>query len=161
MYQKDYVLRMIEMIRELIMGILGLIKKGDLDIAGEKIDNLYYDFLKEDSAFFTSIPAGELTEKLLQEHNYTHGHLEILAWLFDAEAELELARGNRKMSLEFSRKSLILFEFIENEQKSYSFDREGKLKMIRNRIKSLKEDGRPKIDERSEEIPRSGTEDGS
>ena len=147
MYQKDYVLRMIEMIRELIMGILGLIKKGDLDIAGEKIDNLYYDFLKEDSAFFTSIPAGELTEKLLQEHNYTHGHIEILAWLFDAEAELELARGNRKMSLEFSRKSLILFEFIENEQKSYSFDREGKLKMIRNRIKSLKEDGKLKIEE--------------
>ena len=140
MYQKDYVLRMIEMIRELIMGILGLIKKGDLDIAGEKIDNLYYDFLKEDAAFFTTIPAEELTKKLLQEHNYTHGHLEILAWLFDAEAELELARGNRKMSLEYSRKSLILFEFIENEQNTYSFDREEKLKMIRDRIKSLEEE---------------------
>jgi hypothetical protein len=133
---------MIEMIRELIMGILGLIKKGDLENAGEKIDNLYYDFLKEDAAFFTSIPAEELTKKLLQEHNYTHGHLEILAWLFDAEAELELARGNRKMSLEFSQKSLILFEFIEIEQKTYSFDREEKLKMIRNRIESMEEDGR-------------------
>lgn len=121
------------MIRELIMGILGLIKKGDLDIAGEKIDNLYYDFLKEDAAFFTSIPAEELTKRLLQEHNYTHGHLEILAWLFDTEAELELARGNRKMSQEFSQKSLTLFEFIENEQKTYSLERTEKIEALKKR----------------------------
>lgn len=133
MYQKDYILRMIEMIRELIMGILGLIKKGDLDIAGEKIDNLYYDFLKEDAAFFTSIPAEDLTKRLLQEHNYTHGHLEILAWLFDTEAELELARGNRKMSQEFSQKSLTLFEFIENEQKTYSLERTEKIEALKKR----------------------------
>jgi len=124
---------MIEMIRELIMGILGLIKKGDLDIAGEKIDNLYYDFLKEDAAFFTSIPAEELTKRLLQEHNYTHGHLEILAWLFDAEAELELARGNRKMSHEFSQKSLTLFEFIEYEQKTYSLERTEKIEALKRK----------------------------
>jgi len=121
------------MIRELIMGILGLIKKGDLDIAGEKIDNLYYDFLKEDAAFFTSIPAEDLTKRLLQEHNYTHGHLEILAWLFDTEAELELARGNRKMSQEFSQKSLTLFEFIENEQKTYSLERTEKIEALKKR----------------------------
>ena len=137
MYQKDYLLRVIDMIRELIMGILGLIKKGDLEIAREKIDNMYNDILKEDAAFFTSIPAAELTKELLQEHNYTQGHLEILAWLFDAEAELELARGNRKMSLIFSQKSLILFEFIENEQKTYSLEKNEKITAIKNRIKSL------------------------
>ena len=140
MYQKDYILRMIEMIRELIMGILGLIKKGELDKAGEKIDNLYHDFLKEDAAFFTSLPAEDLTRKLLQEHNYTFGHLEILAWLFDTEAELELARGNRKMSLAFFQKALILFEFVDNEQKIYSPEREEKLKGIRNKIESLEEE---------------------
>jgi len=137
MYQKDYILRMLEMIRELIMGILGLIKKGDLEKAGDQLDRLYYDFLKEDSAFFTAIPAGELTQKLLHEHNYTEGHLEILAWLFDTEAELNLARGNKEMCLEFSRKSLKLFEFIDNEQKTYSAGRLGKMTSIRNRIKSL------------------------
>ncbi len=137
MYQKDYILRMLEMIRELIMGILGLIKKGDLEKAGDQLDRLYYDFLKEDSAFFTAIPAGELTQKLLHEHNYTEGHLEILAWLFDTEAELNLVRGNKEMCLEFSRKSLKLFEFIDNEQKTYSAGRLGKMTSIRNRIKSL------------------------
>ena len=137
MYQKDYILRMLEMIRELIMGILGLIKKGDLEKAGDQLDRLYYDFLKEDSAFFTMIPAGDLTEKLLHEHNYSNGHLEILALLFDTEAELELARGNRTLSLDFSRKSLIILEYIDNEQKTYSAGRMGKMTSIRNRIKSL------------------------
>jgi hypothetical protein len=128
---------MIEMIRDLIMGILGLIKKGDLVKAGDEIDRLYQDFLREDSSFFLSIPAKDLTQKLLQEHNYTHGHLEILAWLLDTEAELNIARGDIKKSLELSQKSLILFEFIENEQKTYSFDKAGKIVAIKKRIESL------------------------
>jgi len=136
MYQKDYILRIIEMIRELIMGILGLIKKGDLDIAGEKLKNLYYDFLKEDAAFFTTLPAKDLTTRLLKEHNYNNGHLEILASLFDAEAELELARGNNDLCLGFSRKALILFEFLDNEQNTYSLERAGKIEALRKRIES-------------------------
>ncbi len=139
MFQKDYILRMIEMIGDLIAGILGLIKKGDLNKASEEISKIYYDVLREDSSFFREIPEEDLTHKLLQEHNYTNGHLEILAELSNAEAELELAMGNNKGSLEFSRKSLILFEFIDNEQKTYSFERDKKMTQIRKRIEMLKE----------------------
>jgi len=140
MYQKDYFLRMIGMIRELIMGILGLIRKGEITKAGDEIEDLFNDFLRHDSAFFISIPARELTQKLLQEHNYTNGHLEILAWLFDVDAELELARENKKMSLELYRKSLILFEFIDNEQKTYSSERIEKMTAIKKRINQLAEE---------------------
>jgi len=115
MYQKDYILRMIEMLGDLIAGILGLIKKGDYKQASEQLGKIYYDMLKEDASFFRAIPEGELTHKLLQEHNYTNGHLGILAELFNAEAKLGLAQGNKAGSLEYSRKSLILFEFIDAE----------------------------------------------
>jgi hypothetical protein len=134
MYQKDYILRMIEMIRELIMGILGLIRKGDFEHAEKKIETLYSDFLKEDSAFFSKIPVENLTRKLLEEHNYTNGHLEILAWLFDTQAELERSRGNDKLFLEYSKKALLLFEFTENEQKTYSSERIEKIEAIKKRI---------------------------
>jgi hypothetical protein len=137
-YQKDYILRMIEMIGDLIAGILGLVRKGDFNKASEEIGRIYYDILREDSSFFREIPEGDLTHKLLQEHNYTNGHLEILAELFNAEAELEFARENNKESLEFSRKSLILFKFIDNEQKTYSFERDEKMTEIRKRIEELK-----------------------
>jgi Family of unknown function (DUF6483) len=133
MYQKDYILRMIEMLGELIAGILGLIKKGDLKQAAGKLENLYYDILKEDAAFFRNIPSNELTDRLLHLHNYTNGHLEILAELFNAEAELCIAQEDKSGAIEYSRKSLILFEFIDKEYKTYSQDRIDRMEMIRKR----------------------------
>jgi hypothetical protein len=75
MYQKDFILRMIEMIGELIAGILGLIKKGDFGQASQSIEIAYSNFLREDASFFRSISKEKLTEKLIHEHNYTNGHL--------------------------------------------------------------------------------------
>ena len=129
---------MIEMLGDLIAAVLGLIKKGDYKRASEQLGKIYYDMLKEDAAFFRTIPADELTHKLLKEHNYTNGHLEILAELFNSEAELEFAQGNRSGCLEYSTKSLILFEFIDNEQKTYSLAKTEKMNAIRNRIETLR-----------------------
>jgi len=137
MYQKDYILRMIEMFGDLIAGILGLIKKGEFIKASEQISRIYYDMLKEDASFFRTIPGEELTHKLLNEHNYTNGHLEILAGLFNTEAELCMAQGNKPGCLEYSRKSLILFEFIDSEQNTCSLERINKMETIRKRIESL------------------------
>jgi hypothetical protein len=75
---------------------------------------------------------------LLNEHNYTNSHLEILAELFNAEAELELAQGNRSGCLEYSKKSILLLEFIDREQKTYSLERTEKMAAIRNRIETLR-----------------------
>ena len=138
MYEKDYILRMIEMFGELLRGIIGLIRKGEYNKASEQIGRVYYDILKEDASFFRTIPEEELTNKLLLEHNYTNGHLEILAELFNAEAELSLAQGNKSGSIEYSRKSLILFEFIDADQKIYSLERINKMESIRKRIDTLK-----------------------
>jgi len=137
MYEKDYILRMIEMFGELLRGIIGLIRKGEYNKASEQIGRVYYDILKEDASFFRTIPEEELTHKLLLEHNYTNGHLEILAELFNAEAELSLAQGNKSGSIEYSRKSLILFEFIDADQKIYSLERINKMESIRKRIDIL------------------------
>ena len=137
MYQKDYILRMIEMLGKMIAGILGLIKKGNYEQAEDKLEKLYYTMLKEDSAFFRDIPADELTDKLLHEHNYTNGHLEVLAELFNTEAELSLAKGEKSDTLEYSQKSLRLFEFIDTEYKTYSQERIEKIAAIKERIKSL------------------------
>jgi len=134
MYQKDYILRLIEMAAKALAAILGLVKGGDIHAAAESLDNLYFDILKEDAAFFRGIPEEKLTEKLLKEHNYTNGHLEILAELFNAEAELCLARNDKSGVLEYSRKSLRLFEFIDSEYKTYSQERLDKIQSLRKRI---------------------------
>ena len=70
-------------------------------------------------------------------HNYTNGHLEVLAELFNAEAELYLAQGNMPGSLCYSRKSLKLFEFINKEYKTYSQERIDKMNAILQKIATL------------------------
>ncbi|HEX2919906.1 MAG TPA: hypothetical protein VHO50_01950 [Bacteroidales bacterium] len=137
MYNRDYILKMIEMIGELISAILGKIRKGDLEKASEQLGDIYHDVLKEDAAWFRNLKEEEITEKLLQDHNYTNGHLEILAELFNAEAELCLAKGNKPGTKEYSRKSLIIFEFIDSEMKTYSLERINKMESIRKRIDSM------------------------
>lgn len=134
MYQKDYILRLIEQAGRLLAAILGKIKGGDLHMATEDLDNFYYDILKEDAAFFREIPEDKLTEKLLHGHNYTNGHLEILAELFNAEAELCAANNNTSGAIEYSKKSLRLFEFIDSEYKTYSRERLDKMESIRKRL---------------------------
>jgi hypothetical protein len=138
MYQKDYILRMIEMLGDMLAAIFGLIRKSDYQQAGENLDRVYYDMLKEDASFFRSIPKEELTHKLLEEHNYTNGHLEILAELFNVEAELANAQGNSQDYLEYSEKALLLFEFIDLQQKTLSMDRLDKITVIRDRILKLR-----------------------
>jgi hypothetical protein len=137
MYQKDYILRMIALLMKFLGEVLGLIKKGDLKEAADKLEGSYNTFLREDAAFFYNIPAGQLTSKLMHEHNYTSGHLEILAELFNAEAELKLAQGDKPGSLEFSCKSLILFEFVDKEYKTYTEERLSKMEDIKKRISEL------------------------
>ena len=135
MLQKDYILRMLEMLGDLIAGILGLLRKGELVQAEDKLERLYYDFLKEDASYFRKLPESRLTTDLLDRHNYSNGHLEILAELFNAEAELCLAKGDKAGVLENSRKSLILFEYIDMAYRTYSQDRIDKMDNLRRRIR--------------------------
>jgi hypothetical protein len=137
MYNKDYILRMIEMVGELIAAILGKIRKGDYEKASGLISNLYYDVLREDASYFRNLPEENLTRNLMASHNYTNGHLEILAELFNAEAELSLARGQDTECASYSRKSLLIFEFIDAEQRTYSLERINKMEAIRKRIEMV------------------------
>jgi hypothetical protein len=138
MYQKDYILRMIEMLGDLIAAVFGLMRKGDYQQASENLERIYHDMLKEDAAFFRSIPKEDLTHELLEKHNYTNGHLEILAELFNAEAELAGAQGNSQDCLEYSEKALLLFEFIDLQQKTLSMERLDKMAGIRDKILKLR-----------------------
>ncbi len=126
------------MLGEFIAAIFGYIKKGDYKQASESLDRAYRNLLKEDASFFQKIPKDEISEKLVSEHNYTYNHLEILAELFYAEAELKYKEGKKSESIEFYEKSLILLEFVDNKSRTYSLNRESKQKSIKNRINELK-----------------------
>ena len=139
MFQKDYILRMIEMIGDLIAALLGLIKKGDLEQAEKMLERGYMELLRRDAAFFQFIPKEKLTDTLIREHHYEHGHLTVLAELFFAEATLTEAQGKRQYSLICYEKSLTLLEFLEKEDRTWSEKREERMKLLKARIIELNE----------------------
>jgi len=134
MYQRDFILRMIEMLVQLIAGILKLIKTGDLNQASQALQNAYGVAFKHEAMNLKAIPEEKLINTLLQERLYTTGHLEMLAELFFAEAELLLAEKNYDDSMLYYRKSLTLYEYIENEYHSYSQERQDRIMAIRARL---------------------------
>lgn len=138
MYQKDFIMRMIEMIADLIALVLGLIKKGDLPQANKLLDNAYREFLKEDASFFRNMPNKKLTNELLTEHNYTNGHLKILSELFFAEGELNFAKGDMETSLNYYEKSLLILEFSEESSNAFSLSSEAKTNFLKEKIEMLK-----------------------
>jgi hypothetical protein len=140
MYQKDFILRMIEMVAELVAGILGLIKKGDFQKASQSIDNAYQYLLKQDAAFLNKIPLDKLTNSLILEHNYTNGHLEILSELLYTQAELSFVQKEYNESLEFYQKSLFLLEIVIKETQTFSFEKQSRLLYLENRIAKLEND---------------------
>jgi len=125
---------MVEMLGELIASILGLIKKGSYKQASEALEKAYINFLNEDAAFFRTIPTDKLSQKLIEEHNYTNGHLEILAELFATEAELQYAQNNKNACSEFSEKAIMLLEFLNKETKNYSLERNEKITLLKSRL---------------------------
>jgi len=134
MFQKDYILRMIEMIGDLIAALLGLIKKGDFEQAEKIIERGYIELLRRDASFFQLIPREQLTDKLLGDHHYTNGHLEILSELFFAEATLSEAQNKLDNSIIYYEKSLTLLEFLEKEDKTWSAKREERIKLLNEKI---------------------------
>ena len=145
MYQKDYILRMIEMIGDLIAALLGLIKKGDLEQAEKILERGYFELLRRDASYFQLIPKEQLTDKLLGDHHYTNGHLEVLSELFFAEATLSEAQKKLNNSLICYEKAFVLLEYLEQEDKTWSEKREERINLLKERIAILSEKEAPKL----------------
>jgi len=75
---------------------------------------------------------------LIEDHNYTNAHLEILAELLYAEATLLFTRGNKAESIPYYQKSLLLFVFVDEAYRTYSPERIEKMKQIRRKISEIK-----------------------
>jgi tetratricopeptide (TPR) repeat protein len=123
-----------------LSAIAGLITRGNFREAAEQLNDVYYFMLKKDSGFFQHIPVDKLTSTLLQDHNYTHDHLEILAELFNAEAELQGAQGRQADAVTYFEKAWTLLDFVDKANKTYSAERLEKMSRIRDRISTIRDE---------------------
>ena len=118
----------------MVAAILKLIKSGDLHQASQTLQNAYGMAFQHDAFKLKTLPEEGLIDTLLQEYLYTSGHLEMLAELYYADAELLLAEKKIDKSMSCYRKTLAILEYIDKESRSYSQERQDRMRAIRGRL---------------------------
>ncbi len=138
MYQKDYILRMIEMFGEMLAAIFALIKKGSYKKASQALENAYMDLLHQNSSELLQIQPDQLIETFEKNYRFNHQQLEIVAGLLYAEAELRYQQKQYSKSKINFKKSMLIYQYLEKEQKTFSVERQRKISIIEKRISEIK-----------------------
>jgi hypothetical protein len=124
--EKDYLMRQLMMLFELISKIFRYRKKGEFDKAEDEI-NYFYSILKIDEDV-RILSIEELLNLLENIKKLTNEHIEMVAYVLKEQGELS---SNEREKLDFFRKSFFLLEKIERESVSFSMDRQMKLAELR------------------------------
>ena len=133
MQQKDYILREIEKIGTLLMALFGKLKesKGSTAISiGEHMEaakELLHNEIGFDLELFMELPKREIGNYLSEFQGMATRNRELLADLLKETGEQY--KGDAGMI--YLNKALILYQICNEEDKTYSFDRERKMEEIK------------------------------
>ncbi|SHF21765.1 hypothetical protein SAMN05444274_10479 [Mariniphaga anaerophila] len=124
--ERDYLMRQLMMLFEVIEKAINFRRKGKKKEAEEQISyffsclNLQNDFQKKDIE--------SLLNYLTTERKFSTNHLEMIAFVLKEQGELA-EEAERK--LDFFRKAYFLLEKVDRESPSFSMDRQMKLSELR------------------------------
>jgi len=124
MYQKDYILRLVEEFMRVAARLAGLRESGQFRQLDEEIRRVYDSVLKTDYTLVTGFDNSSL-EQYMNDHQPEEW--EMLASLLLIEGESFADRGEQNMAEDRFRKALGLFQKCEDSCKTYSIDRTEKM----------------------------------
>ena len=137
MEQRDYIIREIEKISTLLLGLIGKLKriKSQVVFENERID-FKNEFEEGTGVSIDDIIAGDINKLkgvLTKENGFDFGNIDMLAELL-YEFSLLMDRSDRREMLE---KSIVLMEYVDQEGKIFSMDRKFRIEEIRKEIEKL------------------------
>ncbi len=120
--EKDFLMRQLMMLFEVIHKILRYRKTGDKGKALHEIQ-YFYQCLKIE-ADINSMKIEKLIEFLEKDKNLNNEQIEMVAFVLKEQGELSESTGTK---LDFFRKSYFLLNKVERESITFSMDRQMKL----------------------------------
>jgi hypothetical protein len=129
--EEDYLMRYFNQLGVVIAKILGLKKSGKLEEVHQVIDNCLTDFGLRMSEYYLSIDISVLVGELIESHGLNIDQIKILAELLFEKGEIEKEQGNLKISRHYYSRVLVLFNYVTDVEKIFSFEREEKIKKIK------------------------------
>ncbi|MEQ8704335.1 MAG: hypothetical protein RIC19_10470 [Phaeodactylibacter sp.] len=127
MIRKDYFLKVLQQLTQVIARALQLSHGGDAKAALELLDEQYQKQLQEQSEILVNYPVEALAQ------HYDEGQLTLLADLLMAEGEILMNATETGAETARARlsKALSLYQHLNQVQQVYDFEREGKMQQIR------------------------------
>ncbi len=120
--EKDYLMRQLLMLFEVIQKILRWRKKGE---KGKALDEIKYFYqILDIQTDIRKMNIEQLVELLEKEKNLTNEHIEMVAFVLKEQGEMEEDAASK---LDFFRKSYFLLNKVERESVTFSMDRQMKL----------------------------------
>jgi len=124
--ERDYLMRQLMMLFEVIQKIFNFRKKGQKEEAEEQI-RYFYNYLKLETKIQEKNIESFL-DYLVSEKKFTNDHLEMIAFVLKEQGELE---ENTRQKLDFFTKAYFLLEKVDRESTSFSMDRQMKLSELK------------------------------
>jgi hypothetical protein len=125
MIRKDYFLKVLQQLTQVIARALKLSHSGDAKAALELLDGQYQKQLQEQSEILVKYPVEVLAQR------YDEGQLTLLADLLTAEGEILMSATEAEAARARLSKALSLYQHLNQTQQVYDFEREGKMQQIR------------------------------
>ena len=124
--EKDYLMRQLMMLFEVISRIIRFRKKGEDENAQDEI-NYFYSCLKIDEDI-KNMNIETLLDLLENVKKLTNEHIEMIAFVLKEQGDLS---ENLESKLDFFRKSYFLLDKVERESITFSMDRQMKIAELR------------------------------
>lgn len=126
MLERDYLMRQLMQLFEVLQNIIRRRKKGESNQAIEDI-SFFYSILKIDKDT-GGMSIEQLMKHLVEEKKLTNGQLEMVAYVLKEQGELAETEDERS---DFFRKAYFILEKVERESITFSLDRLMKIEELK------------------------------
>lgn len=126
-FERDYLMRQLMMLLEVVTLILRFRKKGETEKAMEQISYFYHclDIEKD----IRQMNIEELTKFLVTDKKLTNDHIEMVAFVLKEQGEIEV---NGSVKTDLFRKAWFLLDKVERESITFSMDRQMKIAELKD-----------------------------
>ncbi len=130
MFQRDYILRLIEEFGKFLAAIAGLRLEGKLEEALKKVDETYNELLEIDPKVVKSLNDNEVLGFFQEEKKYDNKQLNLVAELLYQEGMIYSEEGDPVSAQNVLEKSKILIDYLMENDSTFSYDWYKKLEEI-------------------------------
>lgn len=131
MYERDYIMRMIEAFAKMIAAIIGLREKGELDKARALVEEAYQTVLKVNSGEIKEFDDEQWKQFCSQR---SPEELEMLADLLKVEGDILIDTGQAEEVCELLFKALELLKLVEAQSGTFSLTRFDKITELEQKL---------------------------